>query len=104
MYLHDHQTIHHNLTLDNILFDTNRERIVIKGFSIAEIVSCGDTFFERPKFINPYFTAPEVLAGSQGLLAAESVYEEGKADVFSCGDILVSLVSDRNRAPRLTFY
>jgi serine/threonine protein kinase len=104
IYLHDHQTIHHNLTLDNILFDTNRERIVIKGFSIADIVSSGDTFVGRPKFINPYFTAPEVLAGSQSLLAADSVYEEGKVDVFSCGVILVILVSDRSRETRLTFF
>ncbi|KAH8656705.1 kinase-like domain-containing protein [Tricladium varicosporioides] len=95
LYLHDNQTIHHNLTFDNILFDSKQERIVIKDFKLAEIVPCGGTDSlgqvpsNRPKFVNPYFTAPEVLEDSKYSTAFGDVYQRGKVDVYSCGVILV---------------
>jgi len=104
-YLHENMTIHHNLTLETILFDCKRERAIITGFSIAQIVVKGSEkgwfdeyflrrkHFSRPKFINPYFTAPEVLQGDDSTFRiGESVDIEGKADVYSCGVILVSQI------------
>lgn len=103
-YLHDNLTIHHNLTLQSILFDCKQNRVVITGFRVAEIAAPktgGATLdnwvlrqkhFTRPKFVNPYFTAPELLQSSDTSKAPgfESVYTEGKADIYSCGVILVS--------------
>jgi protein-serine/threonine kinase len=105
-YLHDNNTIHHNLTLDNILFDCKQPRIVIKGFSIAEIfpqqtgllevpkhLQIRVKHFSRPRYLNPYFTAPEILEGScdsTHLYLETSFRTMSKADLYSCGVILVS--------------
>ena len=105
-YLHENRTIHRNLTLETILFDCKQDRAIITGFSIAEIAveGSGPTLFDeystrrkhfsRPNFINPYFTAPEVLENND--LTTYEFYEtvgiEGKADVYSCGVILVSQI------------
>jgi serine/threonine protein kinase len=101
MYLHDNRTIHHNLTLDNVLFDSQKERIVIKGFSLAEIVTDGNEDVKcrlawQPKFINPYYTAPEVLADPANFQSGPSVYDAGKVDTYSCGVILVSPTTNQN--------
>lgn len=123
-YLHDNQTIHHNLTLDNLLYDSEQERIVINGFNLAEVVprfpeTGGQTppldssnmtsltitgeispaITRKPvasrKYINPYFTAPEILASdcdphSDPYSILDPVHIKGKVDVYSCGAILVS--------------
>jgi serine/threonine protein kinase len=103
-YLHENMTIHRNLTLETILFDCKRERAIITGFSIAEIVVKGSgqrmldeysrrKYFSRPKFINPYFTAPEILERyDSAFQICNTVDVEGKADVYSCGVILVSQI------------
>jgi serine/threonine protein kinase len=104
-YLHENLTIHRNLTLETILFDCKQNRAVITGFSIAEIAGKGSgqgllgkystrlKYFCRPKFINPYFTAPEVLERYDSPFEiCGTVDIEGKADVYSCGVILVSQI------------
>lgn len=108
-YLHENQTIHHNLTLDNLLFDHKTERIVIKGFNLAEVVSKNEINPEdqanlgqnispsTAKYENPYYTAPELLAhGTDELkpfLDARAIHIKGKVDVYSCGVILVGFLS-----------
>jgi serine/threonine protein kinase len=101
-YLHKNLTIHRNLTLETILFDCKRNRAIITGFSIAEIAEEGSgqillgeyltrrKYSSRPKFVNPYFTAPEVLQGVSEMCGPVDI--EGKADVYSCGVILVSQI------------
>jgi serine/threonine protein kinase len=118
-YLHENQTIHRNLTLENLPYDNRRERIVIKGFKLAEVVprfpkdaTRPGNRFQSPKtfllessqmtrlpgkpvpgrrYINPYFTAPEVLASKvDPSYNLESIQVKGKVDVYSCGVILVS--------------
>lgn len=119
-YLQENLTIHHNLTLETILFDCKQNRAIITGFSIAEIAAkepeqrsfgepstreryffsqsslsdykTREKYFSRPKFINPYFTAPEVLSRiyEQSWVPGLGINIEGKADVYSCGVILVS--------------
>jgi serine/threonine protein kinase len=112
-YLHENQTIHHNLTLDNLLYDAEEEKIVIKGFSLAEVVArvpkqgfessktllLDSSFASRMprkpvptrKYINPYFTAPEMLSSKvDPSYDLSSIQVKGKVDVYSCGVILVS--------------
>jgi serine/threonine protein kinase len=104
-YIQDNLTVHRNLTLDTILFDCIQLRVVITGFCIAEIVAQEDElqqtpldvyatrqkYFNRSRFINPYFTAPEMLNIQNARdYVPESIYSEGKADIYSCGVILVS--------------
>lgn len=103
-YLHENLTIHRNLTLETILFDRKRDRAIITGFRIAEIAVKGPgqrllseysrrKYFSRPKFINPYFTAPEVLERYDSTFQiCGTIDMEGKADVYSCGVILVSQI------------
>jgi protein-serine/threonine kinase len=102
-YLHKNLTVHHNLTLETILFDCKQYRVIITGFSIAEIVRpdveesienylTRKKYFRQRRVINPYFTAPEILQSSKDSNSppCETIDIEGKADVYSCGVILVS--------------
>jgi protein-serine/threonine kinase len=103
-YLHNNLTVHHNLTLETILFDCKQYRVIITGFSIAEIVRpdigepienylIRNRYFRQRRVINPYFTAPEILQSSKdsNSPSCTTIGIEGKADVYSCGVILVSL-------------
>ena len=118
-YLHENLTAHQNNTLDTVLFDNEKMRVVITGFNVAEIVPrdgelrntdmlrvVHDNASLRQKhsplrtFINPYFTAPEILEDVEnGFRYQRGISKRAKSDLYSCGVILVSLGEQPNHKP-----
>ena len=103
-YLHENLTVHQNITLDSVLFDSEKMRVVITGFNVAEIVppdmdyrhtdataTLRQKHSPRRTYINPYFTAPETLEhANNGIRSQDRISIRAKSDLYSCGVILVS--------------
>ncbi len=82
-YAHDQGIVHRDIKPANIIYDADKEQVVVTDFGIACVTDNSKT---RTGTIlgSPYYMSPEQLAGAR---------VDGRADVFSLGVTLYQLLT-----------
>lgn len=86
-YIHRHRVVHQDLKPANILLERHAETAYLADFGLAKEVKAGTSQFTHVGFVGTLgYAAPEIV---------ERTRMDGRADIYSLGVVLYTLLADR---------